>query len=91
MILRLIAAHIVVATAAVAFAQTDAPPPLRDPAAIFAKADANKDSVIVLEEWLAIGRREMGFNLMDVDGNGKMTQAEFAAGLAKFRAYAKSR
>lgn len=91
MLRRLIAAHLAVAAAAAAFAQTDAPPPLRDPAAMFAKADANKDSVIVLEEWLAIGRREMGFKLMDADGNGKMTQAEFAAGLAKFRAYAKPR
>jgi hypothetical protein len=90
MISRLIAISIAAATSGTVLAQTDTPPP-RDPAAMFAKADANKDKAIVLTEWLAIGRREMGFKLMDADRDGKVTQPEFTAGLEKFRAYAKPR
>ena len=91
MISRLIAMTIAAATSGTVLAQTGAPPQPRDPAAMFAKADANKDKTIVLTEWLAIGRREMGFKLMDADGDGKVTQPEFTAGLEKFRAYAKPR
>ena len=91
MIVRVFVTSFVILTAGSALAQTETQPPRRDPAAMFSKADANQDKSIVLAEWLAIGRREMGFKLMDADRDGKVNQSEFTAGLEKFRAYAKPR
>ncbi len=91
MLRRLILAHLALGLPAIALAQTDTPQPARDPAAMFARVDTNKDGVITLEEWLAIGRREIGFKFLDADHDGKMTPTEFAEGVAKFGAYAKPR
>lgn len=49
-------------------------------------ADANKDGKWDKAEWLAAGRREMGFNFIDADKDGFVTKDELKAGVAKARA-----
>lgn len=88
-----------VAPAAVANAQT-APAPAPAPAAPQARspeamqearaklvaADANKDGKWDKTEWLAAGRRERGFEFMDADKDGFVTQAEMKDGMARMQA-----
>lgn len=50
---------------------------------MFAKADANGDGAISLEEWKAAGRRERGFAMIDADKDGKVTPEELLAIAAK--------
>ena len=49
-------------------------------------ADANKDGKWDKAEWLAAGRREMGFAFMDADKDGFVTTDELQAGMAKMMA-----
>jgi hypothetical protein len=49
-------------------------------------ADANKDGKWSKEEWLAAGRREMGFNLLDADKDGFVSRTELAEGIKRMRA-----
>ncbi|WP_310497672.1 hypothetical protein [Sandarakinorhabdus sp.] len=49
-------------------------------------ADTNKDGKWSKAEWVAAGRREMGFNFMDSDTDGFVTPAEITAGMDKMRA-----
>lgn len=81
------AVPLLLATAAIA--QTAAPAPAAQPdkalQALIA-ADANKDGAWDKAEWLAAGRREMGFTFMDGDKDGRVTRAELQAGIARARA-----
>ena len=73
--------------AAPAFAQDAAPPP---PAGNMRErllaADANQDGKWSKDEWLAAGRRAKGFNLLDADKDGFITQAELMEGMKRMRA-----
>ena len=73
-------------TAAPALAQT---PPAAAPASPRERllaADANKDGKWSKEEWLAAGRREMGFNMIDADKDGFVTQPELIEGMKRMQA-----
>jgi EF hand len=67
-----------------AFAQQAAPSP--SPRDRLVAADANKDGKWSKEEWLAAGRREMGFSLLDANKDGFVTQPELAEGMQRMRA-----
>jgi EF hand len=69
--------------AAPAFAQT-APP--ATPRERLIAADANKDGKWSKEEWLAAGRREMGFAMIDADKDGFVTQPELMEGMKRMQA-----
>jgi hypothetical protein len=49
-------------------------------------ADANKDNQWSREEWLAAGRRERGFDMMDADTNGQITREELSTGMERMQA-----
>jgi len=49
-------------------------------------ADTNKDGKWDKTEWVAAGRREMGFVFMDADKDGFVTSAELKAGMARMQA-----
>jgi hypothetical protein len=75
--------------AAPALAQT--PPPVAPAAPPTARqrlmaADANKDGKWNKQEWLAAGRREMGFSMADTNSDGFVNQAELAEGIKRMRA-----
>ena len=74
--------------AAPALAQTPAAPAAAPPTARerLMAADANKDGKWNKQEWLAAGRREMGFSMADTNGDGFVNQAELAEGLKRMRA-----
>ena len=80
-------ASIFAATAAMA---QPAPPAnaagMADARAKLMAADANKDGKWDKAEWLAAGRREMGFTFMDGDKDGFFTPAEMKAGMEKMQA-----
>lgn len=79
-------------------AQAQTPPPVAPSAAPPANAatgdararlmaaDANKDGNWDKSEWLAAGRRERGFQMLDADSDGFVTQAELKDGMAKLQA-----
>lgn len=86
--MRLFIAALTMLLAAPALAQ-DAPAdaPAQSPAAQrLMAADTNKDGKWSKEEWLAAGRREMGFNLLDGDKDGFVTRAELMEGMRRMRA-----
>ena len=66
-----------------AFAQTAAPATPRER---LMAADANKDGKWSKEEWLAAGRREMGFAMIDADKDGFVTQPELMEGMKRMQA-----
>jgi hypothetical protein len=66
-----------------ALAQT-APP--ASPRERLIAADANKDGKWSKEEWLAAGRREMGFAMIDADKDGFVTQPELMEGMKRMQA-----
>jgi hypothetical protein len=80
-------ASVFAATAAMA---QSAPPAdaagMADARAKLMAADANKDGKWDKAEWLAAGRREMGFTFMDGDKDGFVTPAEMKAGMEKMQA-----
>lgn len=49
-------------------------------------ADGNKDGKWSKDEWLAAGRREFGFNFIDTDKDGFVTQTELKTGVEKMQA-----
>ena len=65
------------------FAQAPAPATPRER---LIAADANKDGKWSKEEWLAAGRREMGFNMIDADKDGFVTQPELMEGMKRMQA-----
>lgn len=69
--------------AAPALAQQPAPATPRER---LMAADANKDGKWSKAEWLAAGRREMGFNLLDADKDGFVSQPELAEGMKRMQA-----
>ena len=77
------------AFAATAAAAQSAPAPgadMADARARLMAADANKDGKWDKAEWLAAGRREMGFNMIDTDKDGFVTQPELKIGMDRMRA-----
>lgn len=72
--------------AAPAFAQTPPPAAPATPRERLMAADANKDGKWSKAEWLAAGRREMGFAMIDADKDGFVTQPELAEGMKRMRA-----
>lgn len=48
-------------------------------------ADTNKDGQWSREEWLAAGRRDRGFDMMDADKNGQITREELRAGMERMQ------
>lgn len=85
--MRLIMIAICAATAASA---QPAPPSdaagMADARAKLMAADANKDGKWDKAEWVAAGRREMGFVFMDGDKDGFVTPAELKSGMDKMQA-----
>lgn len=49
-------------------------------------ADADRDGKWSKAEWTAAGRRERGFEMMDADKDGFISQAELKAGMARMQA-----
>ncbi len=94
----IIVAAMISATLAQAQTPPPAPPPAAPPATPSANAasgdararlmaaDANKDGKWDKAEWLAAGRRERGFQMLDADSDGFVTQAELKDGMAKMQA-----
>lgn len=82
----------VIASVFAATAATAQPAPPTDAAGMadarakLMAADANKDGKWDKAEWLAAGRREMGFTFMDGDKDGFVTPAEMKAGMEKMQA-----
>ena len=66
-----------------ALAQTASP---ASPRERLIAADANKDGKWSKEEWLAAGRREMGFAMIDADKDGFVTQPELMEGMKRMQA-----
>ena len=48
--------------------------------------DKNADGVVDKAEWIAAGRKEERFALVDADGDGKVTVDELKAAMAKMQA-----
>lgn len=91
-------APIVVALLAAAPALAQEAPPPAAPAAPAAgpgqspaaqrlmAADTNKDGKWSKDEWLAAGRREMGFMMLDANKDGFVTREELMEGMQRMRA-----
>lgn len=86
--MRLLLVTVVLLGAAAARAEPAATPPpaAADAVARLKAADADKDGKWTKAEWLAAGRREMGFNFVDADKDGLVTEDELKAGVARARA-----
>ncbi len=85
--MRLMPALLALALAAPALAQTaPAAPAGGTPRERLMAADANKDGKWSKEEWLAAGRREMGFAMLDGDKDGFVTQPELVEGMKRMQA-----
>ncbi|WP_426164093.1 hypothetical protein [Sandarakinorhabdus sp. DWP1-3-1] len=82
----LLAAAVLAANAAAAqTAPTDAAG-MAEARAKLVAADTNKDGKWDRAEWLAAGRREMGFRLLDADKDGFVSQDELKSGMERMRA-----
>lgn len=55
------------------------------PKEVITNADTDKSGDISLAEWTTAGRREQGFQFMDADANGKLTEAELTEGFKRMR------
>jgi hypothetical protein len=93
----LVIASIFAASAAAAQPAPPAPPAnaagmgnsatgMADARARMMAADANKDGKWDKAEWVAAGRREMGFVFMDADKDGFVTPDELKSGMARMQA-----
>ena len=82
--MRLIALSLLLG--APAAAQNAAPPAPSAARERLAAADSNKDGKWSKVEWTAAGRREMGFNLLDGNKDGFVSQAELLDGLKRMQA-----
>lgn len=86
----LVIASIFAASAAVAQPAPPASPAnaagMADARARMMAADTNKDGKWDKTEWIAAGRREMGFVFMDADKDGFVTPDELKAGMARMQA-----
>ncbi len=92
---RALAAALIL-TAAASAAEPTAPPEappapeagggMADARARLLAADANKDGKWSKAEWLAAGRREQGFTMLDTDKDGFVTKEELKTGMEKMRA-----
>jgi hypothetical protein len=74
------------ALAAPALAQTPPPPQAPPAKGALRVADKNGDGALDKSEWLAAGRRERGFAMLDADNDGKLTRAEIRAGRERLAA-----
>lgn len=85
--MRLVLAATLAVLAVPADAQT-APDPaaMADARSRLVAADTNQDGKWDKAEWLAAGRREMGFTFIDADKDGFVTQDELKAGMERMRA-----
>lgn len=61
-----------------------APAPADRVSVVFGKVDTDKDNVITRAEWQAAGRKQRGFDMLDENGDGKVTPDEMRTVLAKF-------
>lgn len=82
----IIVAAAILSTTAIAAGAQPAPSEQGEALAKLKAADANKDGKWSKDEWLAAGRREIGFNFIDGDKDGFVTQPELRAGMEKMQA-----
>ncbi len=56
------------------------------PETVFKAWDKNADGFVTKDEWVAAGRKEERFAMVDADGDGKVTLDELKTAMAKMQA-----